>query len=210
MTEHKTMNTIIHAAFRRDLRRFDAAFDSFPVGSQRRGDELAAAWGNFAFQLHHHHQDEETIFWPVLRSLGVDDALTGDLKGEHALMLEALEEANTTVRVFQADPSAANAKTARASIGDLEAVLTSHLAHEESELEPRSAEFHATPEIKNAQKRARRSHRGNQGTLFAWLLDGADDDARRGLRREVPPPVLSVISRVGGRGYRRTVAPIWA
>lgn len=210
MTEHKTMNTIIHAAFRRDLRRFDVAFDTFPAGSQRRSDELSAAWDNFAFQLHHHHQDEETIFWPVLSSLGVDSALTGDLEGEHALMLAALDRANKGVEVFHGDPSAANAKEARDLIGDLEAVLTSHLAHEERELEPRSAEFHATSEIKHAQKQVRRAHRGNQGTLFAWLLDGADDDVKRGLRREVPPPVLFVISRVGGRGYRRTVAPIWA
>jgi hemerythrin-like domain-containing protein len=204
------MNTIIHAAFRRDLRRFDVALDTFSAGSRQRADELAAAWDNYAFQLHHHHRDEETIFWPVLRSLGVDESLTGELKGEHALMLAALEKANTSVGVFHADPSAANAKVARDSIGDLEAVLTSHLAHEERDLEPRAAEFHATPEIKDAQKRVRRVHRGNQGTLFAWLLDGADADAKIGLRREVPPPVLYVISRVGGRGYRRNVAPIWA
>jgi Hemerythrin HHE cation binding domain len=210
MTEHKTMNTIIHTAFRRDLRRFDVALDTFPAGSQDRADELSAAWDNFAFQLHHHHQDEETIFWPVLSSLGIDDALTGDLEGEHAVMLGALDRASKAVEVFHADPSAANAKEARDVIGDLEAVLTSHLVHEEREMEPRAAEFHATPEIKAAQKRARRAHRGNQGTLFAWLLDGADDDVERGLRREVPRPVLFVISRVGGRGYRRTVAPIWA
>jgi hypothetical protein len=210
VTEHRTMNTIIHAAFRRDLRRFDVALDTFPAGSQQRADELAAAWDNYAFQLHHHHQDEETIFWPVLSSLGVNPSLTGDLEGEHALMLEALDRASKSVEVFHADPSPANAKEARDLIADLEAVLTSHLAHEERDLEPQAAEFHATPEIKAAQKRVRRAHRGNQGTLFAWLLDGADADAKIALRREVPPLVLYVISRVGCRSYRRNVAPIWA
>jgi hypothetical protein len=210
VSEHKTMNTIIHAAFRRDLRRFDHALGNFATGSQRRADELGTAWDNFAFQLHHHHQDEETIFWPTLRSLGVDDSLTADLKGEHARMLEALGVATKSVEVLRGRPSASNARAARGSIRDLEAVLNQHLAHEEQELEPRAAEFHATPEIKGAQKRARRAHRGNQGTLFSWLLDGADADARQGLRRDVPPPVLFVICRTGGRRYRRTVAPVWA
>lgn len=210
MSEHKTMNTIIHTAFRRDLRRFDHALGTFPTGSKRRAEELGSAWDNLAFQLHHHHQDEETIFWPTLRSLGVDESLTADLKGEHARMLEALGVATKRVEVLQGEPSAPNAQAARSAIGDLEVVLTEHLAHEELELEPRAAEFHATPEIKGAQKRARRSHRGNQGTLFAWLLDGADADAKQGLQREVPPPVLFVISRVGGRRYARTVAPVWA
>ena len=34
MTEHKTMNTVIHAAFRRDLARFGDALGSFPAGSR--------------------------------------------------------------------------------------------------------------------------------------------------------------------------------
>jgi hypothetical protein len=210
VTEHKTMNTIIHAAFRRDLHRFDVAFASFSAGSQRRADELGRAWRNLSFQLHHHHEDEETIFWPVLRSLGVDESLTGELKGEHEQMLAALDTADKTIDVFQADPSASNVRAAQGAIGDLEHVLTEHLAHEERDMEPRSAEFHAAPEIKDAQKRVRRAHRGNQGTLFAWLLDGADADAKRGLRREVPPPVLFVISRVGGRNYQRTIGTVWA
>ena len=210
MSAHKTMNTIIHAAFRRDLRRFDDALGTFPTASQRRADELGTAWDNFAFQLHHHHEDEETIFWPTLRSLGVDESLTADLKGEHARMLEALGVATKRMEVLQSEPSASNARTARGAIGDLEAVVTEHLAHEERELEPRAAEFHAMPEMKEAQKRVRRAHRGNQGTLFAWLLDGADADAKRGLNHEVPAPVVFVISRAGGRRYRRTVAPVWA
>jgi hypothetical protein len=40
MTEHKTMNTIVHAAFRRDLARFDAGLAAFPAGSRSRADQL--------------------------------------------------------------------------------------------------------------------------------------------------------------------------
>jgi hypothetical protein len=210
VTEHMTMNTIIHAAFRRDLHRFDLAFGSFPAGSQRRAEELNVAWANVAFQLHHHHEDEETIFWPALRSLGVDDSLMGELNDEHAQMLIALDAANKTVDDFRADPSASHAGVVRGAIGRLEQVLTEHLAHEERDLEPRAAEFRGSPEMKAAQKQVRRAHRGNQGTFFAWLLDGADADATSGLRREVPAPVVFVISRVGGRRYQRTIAPVWA
>ena len=32
MTDQRTMNSIIHAAFRRDLGRFDGALGSFPAG----------------------------------------------------------------------------------------------------------------------------------------------------------------------------------
>jgi hemerythrin-like domain-containing protein len=210
MTEHKTMNTIIHAAFRRDVQRFDAALAAFPAGSRQRADQLATAWDNFAFQLDHHHEDEETIFWPALRSLGAPESLAGDLEGEHAQMLVALESAKASMREFRAAPDADATTTARAAIAHLADVLTNHLAHEERDMEPISAAHHASAQIKAAQKTVRKAHRGNQGTLFAWLLDGADADAIRGLRREVPRPVLFVITRTAGRRYNRTIRPTWA
>ena len=60
------------------------------------------------------------------------------------------------------------------------------------------------------QKAVRKAHKGNSGTFFTWLLDGADPDAKAGLRREVPPPVLFVISRIGGRDYTRHIASVWS
>jgi hypothetical protein len=64
--------------------------------------------------------------------------------------------------------------------------------------------------MKAAAKDVRKAHKGNAGAFFAWLLDGADADDVRGLRREIPPPVLLVISRLGGRRYRRDVASVWS
>jgi Hemerythrin HHE cation binding domain len=210
MSEHKTMNTIIHAAIRRDLSRFETAFELFPAGSKRRADELAIAWDNLAFQLHHHHEDEETIFWPVLRALGADDTLTSCLKGEHAQMIAALAAANDEIDSFRVDPTGQRAASARRAVGSLDAVLTAHLSHEERDLEPESIRHHATRQIKDAQRRVRKAHRGNQGTLFTWLQDGADADEIAALRREVPRPVLFLLCRTSGRRYRRTIAPVWA
>jgi hypothetical protein len=209
MTEHKTMNTIIHAAFRRDLRRFDGALAAFPAGSRTRADQLAAAWDNVDFQLHHHHQDEETIFWPALREVGADESMVGDLAGEHALMLSALDGASASMRAFHTDPTADNAATARHAIAELCNIVEDHLAHEERDLEPFAATQLGTAPMKNAQRAVRKAHKGNAGTFFAWLLDGADADAQAGLRRELPPPVLYLVSRVGGRDYNRRIASVW-
>jgi hypothetical protein len=210
MTEHKTMNTIIHAAFRRDLARFDNAFDAFPVGSRDRADQLDAAWGNFSNQLHHHHEDEETIFWPALRELGANQSMMGELEGEHARMLGALDRADAAMNAFHADPTAENVSYSRAAFSDLESVIEDHLIHEERDLEPVAVHFQASPQLKAAQRAVRKAHKRNAGTFFAWLIDGADPDTKAGLRREVPPPVLFVVSRVAGRDYRSRIAPVWS
>jgi hypothetical protein len=210
MTEHQSMNTVIHAAVRRDLGRFEHALSVFPADSKSRADQLSVAWENFAFQLHHHHADEETIFWPVFRSLGADDAVVVTLEEEHARMLEALDSADRAMKALQADPSAQHAAAARTDVAALASTVTDHLDHEERDLEPFAVAQKGTPQMKAATGKVRKAHQGNQGTFFAWLLDGADADAARGLRSEIPPPVVFVISRVAGRKYTRTVAPVWA
>lgn len=209
MTEHKTMNTIIHAAFRRDLTRFDNALESFADGSQTRADQLTCAWENLAYQLRHHHEDEETIFWPILRELGASDSLAEDLEGEHEKMLAALEDADASMATFQSNPISDRARAARAAVAQLSGVLLDHLAHEERDLEPISATNHKSPQIKRAQRVVRQAHKGNTGTLFAWLQDGADSDVKAGLRHEMPAPVLFVISRIGSRNYNHHIAPTW-
>ena len=83
MAKHLSLNTVIHAAVRRDLGRFNAALDAFPVGSKERAAKLEGAWQNLDKQLYHHHHGEETIFWPALRELGADVSLVSDLDGEH-------------------------------------------------------------------------------------------------------------------------------
>jgi hemerythrin-like domain-containing protein len=210
MTEHITMNTVIHAAFRRDLARFDSALASFPDGSQERADQLVTAWDNYQHQLHHHHQDEETIFWPAFRELGADEALTSDLGGEHMQMLTALDHADEVVRRLSGDPSAARAANARAAIGELGEVLRDHLAHEEATLEPWAATVMGEPRMKQALTEVRKAHKGQAGTFVAWLLDGAEPDDVAGLKREMPPPVVALLNAVPGRHYRKNVATVWA
>lgn len=209
MTEHSSMNTIIHAAFRRDLARFGDALAGFPPGSRARSAQLAIAWDNFASQLHHHHMDEETIFFPAFRDLGVDEGLIRSLDTEHAAMAAALEQATATMQALHADPSADNAAAARSAIDQLATVMGTHLDHEERDLEPFAARHSATPQFNAAQSKVRKAHKGGTGTFMAWLMDGADPDTIAALRKQIPPPVLFVLSRIAGRHYRRQIAPSW-
>lgn len=210
MPEHNTLNTVIHAALRRDLARFEAALGSFPTGSRQRADQLALAWGNFSQQLHDHHSDEEAIFWPALRALGADESTMSELEGEHRGMLAALDSTDTTMKAFRTAPDRDAAASAWSSVTALGAVVGGHLDHEEADLEPLAAAHRGSPPMRAASRAVRQAHKGNAGVFFAWLLDGADPEARAGLHREVPAPVVFVLSRFGGRTYGRTVAPVWA
>jgi hypothetical protein len=110
---------------------------------------------------------------------------------------------------FRTAPTASNAEAARAAIAGLDTVLVQHFTHEERDLEPFAAGHRETPEIKRAQVAVRKAHKGGTGTFVAWLLDGADADAEARLRKEIPPPVLFVLTRIGGRSYNRDIASVW-
>ena len=208
MTEH-TMNTSIHAAFRRDIARLIEALETFPSGSRSRADQLVTAWDNFAHQLEKHHEGEETLFWPAYVELGVDPDLVAALEGEHGAMITALEAAVAAMVAFDADPSDARVAAARDAMAGLSDVLLTHLAHEERDLEPWANARHGTPQIKAAEKAVRKLH-PDAGTFFTWVSDDADADVRAALRRQVPAPVLFMMIRVGGRRYRREIGSVWA
>jgi hemerythrin-like domain-containing protein len=210
VSDETTLNPAIHAAFRRDLSRFDDALDVLDPDDRRRADQLVAAWDNFSYQLHRHHQDEESFFWPAFRELGVDPAIVDALNAEHDVMVRALTDADAAMRVLGSDSNADNAKRARIAIAELARILGDHLDHEQRDLDPFSVQHKHAKQHKAAERAARRAHTEGAGTFFAWLSDGCNEDARRIVRREVPPPVLWLITRIGGRDYTKRIAATWA
>lgn len=214
MTEHLTLNTVVHAAFRRTLDRFDAALAAFPADSEprahQRARELGRAWDFLDEELHHHHDYEEKYFWPALEKTDADLTALADLDHEHEAMRVALGEATATMGALRASPTAANAATARAAVAQLREILLNHLEHEEKDLEPISAAYHESAPMQAALKQVKKAHLKYMGNFVEWLQDGADADDRAGLRKEIPAPVVFLFGTVGGRRYRREIAPVWA
>ena len=211
MAEEMSMNRLIHGAVRRDLRRFAHALDAFPQGDRQRAEQLRTAWDFFYGELDYHHHSEHAIVWPALRTVGVDGALLAQMDAEHERLAAALEAAGEKLRALQQTPTTATTDEARTAIATLHSVAEEHLAHEERDVEPLYLAKRNTPELKAmSRKFARDRSPLRAGDFFAWLQNGASAEERAALRRELPPPVLAVFSRVLGRRYRSRVAPVWA
>jgi hemerythrin-like domain-containing protein len=205
-----TMNEITHAAVRRDLARMEAALAGFREGDSQRARSLQRAWGSLWELLHHHHEGEDTHIWPYLRSLGtVDPALADAMEAEHVAMAEAMTAATEAVDQLVATPTREAADVAAERVAKAAEVTNRHLEHEEREVMPIIVERMETPEWKAVEKKLRGDARSVGGRFFAWLQDGIDDENARALRTYVPRPVLWGMSRIGGRGYHRDVAPVW-
>lgn len=210
MPEHLTMNTVVHAAVRRDLARFLHALEEFPVGSQERGRQLETAWRNLAAQIDEHHDGEETIFWPAMREIGIGEELLRGLGGEHQRMMEALHSTESAVAALASDPSQPQVALAREAFDELHDVIETHFSHEERDLEPVMARSLDTEPLKRAKKEVqKRGGLVDAGVFVAWVLDDADPAVRSFFGREFPKPLIAVLQHVLGRPYRK-VAAVWA
>jgi hemerythrin-like domain-containing protein len=204
-----SMNKAIHGAFRRDLDRFTVALRVFPPGDMTRARQLATAWENFDDQLTYHHEGEHATAWPALQAVGVSPELLATMDAEHESMAAALAETRTAIGALAQTAGSREAEAALAAVQKLTAVTAAHLDHEEAELEPVYQAQRETPELKAMGKEFAKVSPARGGRFFAWLLDGASAEERAAVTREVPGPVLTVISGVFGRGYRKNVAPVW-
>jgi hemerythrin-like domain-containing protein len=205
-----SMNRVIHGAVRRDLDRFTEALSTLGGGGERRVEQVSTAWANFQDQLTRHHSGEHRIAWPALRKAGISDGVLTQFDAEHERMAAALESAGEAMRSLRGTPSAERVNAARDAVAALRATAAEHLDHEDAELEPFFSEHEHTPEMKQMRRAFQREYTlPETGTYFAWLQDGASSDELAGLRQTVPRPVVSIISRVFGGKYRRTIAPAW-
>jgi hemerythrin-like domain-containing protein len=204
-----SMNKAIHGAFRRDLTRFRTALSSFSPGDVERGNQLAAAWSNFDEQLTRHHTGEDEIAWPALTAVGVSTTLLATLDTEHDAMAAAIVEVRAAMPALQQSASIDDVSAAEAAFERLEAVTVTHLVHEEAELEPVYFEKKDTPEIKAMGRAFGKVSPATGGRFFAWVTDGASPQEMAAITRDVPGPVLTVLTGVFGRSYRKNIAPVW-
>ncbi|HZZ96138.1 MAG TPA: hemerythrin domain-containing protein [Jatrophihabitantaceae bacterium] len=211
MAADRSMNVIIHAAFKRDMSRFEDALARFPAGSTARAAELGRAWQFFTTELHHHHESEETLFFEAFRELGGTDQLVTELKGEHADLIIALDTADAAMRALGEDPTTEHAATARNAVTKLHETFETHIAHEERESEPLLLNNLDAPALKRAEKQVRREQGlVGGGRFLAWLQDGGTADNAAALRATIPRPVLFVFGRLVGRSYTRDIGSVWA
>ena len=207
---HMSMNKTIHHAVRRDLARFRAALDAFVDGDRERAAALHRAWQNFDVQLTDHHEGEHAIAWPALEAIGVSPTMIETFDAEHEAMAADLASARDAMSQLGRSASRADAELAAAAMERLQATTITHLDHEEAETEERITSNEDDPALKQMGKQfSRRSSPAKAGVFFAWMQDGATPQEQAALRANVPGPLVTVLSGLFGRRYRREVATVW-
>lgn len=209
MTELLSMNQIIHAAVRRDVARVEQALWALADGDVARARQVQAAWRNLVRELTHHHEAEDSIAWPFLASRGFDAALLAEMEDEHVAMKHALASSSAALDSVVATPTAAVAGVAANEVARAREVIDGHLAHEEADVEGIMGELEDDPEWRAAAAKMRPASIVDAANALAWMQDGAGERERSSLRSTIPGPVVTLLTLLLARRYRREVAPVW-
>lgn len=209
MTGAMSMNQVIHAAVRRDVARTGQALRAVRDGDAARAREIRTAWGNLVRELTHHHEAEDELLWPFLRSRGVELSLLEQMESEHVEMKAALASVSGRIETLVASPTAANATAAADETSRAEVVINDHLEHEERDVEAPIGDLESDPEFKELAKKLRPASIVDAANALAWMQDGAGERERSALRATIPGPVVTLLTLLLARRYRREIAPVW-
>ncbi|MCE5290806.1 MAG: hemerythrin domain-containing protein [Nocardiaceae bacterium] len=204
------MNRLVHDAVRRDLDRFHAALTTFSDGDSRRAQRIGDAWRFFATMLTKHHEGEDRVYFPVFADMMVDQELLDVLEHEHELMHEAMESANDAMSRFEKTHSKKDATAAGRALAVLDSVARAHMEHEEVGLEPAMDTLANDGRYRSADRRVRADFSPIlAGQFLAWLQFGAPPTAIRLLHREIPAPMVWLLTNLVGSGYTRMARAAW-
>jgi hypothetical protein len=194
-----TMMFVVHNAFRRDLAHMQAA--AAHAGDPAARTALRAGWATFSRYLTVHHTAEDEMLWPPMQ------AQLGDRPDETDLLVEMADEHSRLDPVMrEIDDDLVRGPPSRlvALFGELAAVLTGHLEHEEAAALPLVQEILTMREWKAfGDDQRRRIGLNGAGWFFPWLLDATPPATRDKVLGIVPPPLRLVYRLIWEPRYRR-------
>ena len=175
----------IHRAVRRDLSRLSGALE---VGTPSSADAIRSYWADFAAALHHHHDLEDRVVWPLLaeRLDGRADMLLARNARQHESMSTAMDDCEAALSTMTADPSPAAASLATAA----EQILN-HLADEEADICPLIPEAFTPEDV--AFFMAESAKLDPPQAFLPWVLDDAEDVDVEFFTGSMPAPVRAAL-----------------
>ncbi|MFI6921874.1 hemerythrin domain-containing protein [Nonomuraea spiralis] len=193
---------ITHRAMRADTRRLAEVMSAIAAGEEQAGQERLRAITTFTAKLcagiHHHHQAEDNVLWPVIvRSAGAEVDLS-DLTDDHAALDPLLEEITTAAGQLGGDGQAA--RRMAKSLTSLADLLDEHIEEEERLIFPVVATYVSEEDWAKVEAEVRKG--GDARFDLPRIAQYARPEEMAELRR-LAGPVLVVLLALMKRGHRR-------
>src|SRR6185437_9405718 len=181
------------------------------AGDGARVGALLDHWTLITGLLHHHHEGEDDLLWPLLADRSAAPELIASMKDQHSAMVTTLDQAEVVVSGWaEPGPSGGGqAGTDLAPLLRLAEEITEHFDAEEGEVLPLCQDLLNQEEWEALGTRGRASVPPEQLPVVACLfLEDADADAVTAFLAPMPPEVRALATgpwQEAYAGYVRTL-----
>lgn len=205
-----TIFHVTHRGMRTDSRRLAVALASLDERSAPRQVEAMVRWfDGFLHYLQHHHQLEDTLFWPALLERVPEAASdVARLEAEHHDLDEALAgvaDSLATLRSARLPFDVARSTALRAA-NRLVDVLHGHLAFEEGEVLPLFLDYFSATEYQEVEKGVRQPSPKTLAFVLPWIVQHTTEDERGHLFAQAGAPMRILWRLTRGRFARLDAA----
>lgn len=194
---------LAHRVFRREFRILPALIRAAPPGDVARAEVIGSHLDNLANGLHHHHQAEDEMLWPVmLDRVGPHAAIVHRMEAQHKRLGDLLTRVEELTARWRAEAAADVRDELAEVLAQASVTLDEHLGDEERELLPLVSE-HVTPaEWLALNERAREAIPKGKLALFfvGAILEEASPSETKMFLAQLPAPAR-LLWRIFGPGF---------
>ncbi|HEY5136263.1 MAG TPA: hemerythrin domain-containing protein [Candidatus Nanopelagicales bacterium] len=182
---------IVHQTFRRAYGESTRLVRATPTPSAARVRFLADHIDFGVGMLHHHHEGEDELLYPVLIAKVPEQAAhTEEVEHEHQLVAGAIDAVSTACSGWRRRPTAETGEALAAALDSLNAQLQPHLDDEERDIVPLAAVTLTQEEWEAIGEHSRSQiPRNKMAIAFGMLLEPLDDSDRAYMKATLPAPV---------------------
>jgi hemerythrin-like domain-containing protein len=160
--------------------------------------------------LHVHHSGEDELLWPVLRPrVAVEGDLLDRMEAQHHQVAAAIADVERDLPGWTTSADPVTGERIATRLGEMNTVLTEHLAEEEKQILPLVAANFSQAEWDALGKHGFAAVPGKRRLfVLGLILEDTDESERRTFMQKVPPPARVAYKLIGRRQWEREVATI--
>jgi hemerythrin-like domain-containing protein len=201
---------IVHRTFRKLYEESAQLVRAAPTPSPARVTFLADHIDFGIMMLHHHHEGEDELLYPVLiERVPEQAAMTEQVDHEHLLIKTALDATSVACAAWREQPSAETGEALAAALGHLNSVVQPHLDDEEQKVVPLAAVTLTQQEWDAMGKHAvAQIPRNKRGIAFGMLCEPLSQADRDHMMHVLPAPVRMLYPFLIERPWQKYAATL--
>lgn len=203
---------VVHTAMLREFRLLIGAVAAVPDGDRRRAARVDRHLRLVCDLLHHHHEGEDALLWPVLEPRLPEPARAAlaAVEAQHLGLDAALERVATARTAWVAEPDVARRDALTEALAALHVLLGEHLDSEERDMLPLAAALLTEAEWAAVGEAGAASVPKSQLPLVLGMFAYEGDPAvLADMLRSAPAPVRRLMPVIGARVYARRATRVY-